>query len=79
MGMSTLQVGPRTRILTIEAVSAAHSGVYRCLAKNDVGEDEFSADLRVSGAGKTIRKNVSKNWVQNSASPEEKKETSQSQ
>jgi hypothetical protein len=49
MGISTMQMGARTKILMIDAVTAAHSGTYRCLAKNDVGEDEYLADLRVSG------------------------------
>ena len=49
MGISTMQMGARTKILMIDAVTASHSGTYRCLAKNGVGEDEYLADLRVSG------------------------------
>lgn len=40
-----------TRIsqLTIEAVTAYHRGVYRCVAENKAGHAEHSSELRVNG------------------------------
>ncbi|CAG0912291.1 unnamed protein product [Notodromas monacha] len=55
MGISTMSVGARTKMLTIDAVTAAHSGVYRCLAKNEVGEDVVSAELEVNGLASDCR------------------------
>jgi hypothetical protein len=49
LGISTMKMGLRTSILMIDAVTAAHSGTYRCLASNEVGEDSYSAELRVIG------------------------------
>ncbi|CAG0912292.1 unnamed protein product [Notodromas monacha] len=48
MGISTLKIGARTSILSIERVTAAHSGVYTCSARNSAGEQKFSAELQVS-------------------------------
>lgn len=40
-----------TRIsqLTIEAVTAYHRGVYRCVAENKAGRTEHSSELHVDG------------------------------
>jgi len=35
--------------LTINKVNKDHSGVYRCLATNDAGEDEVEAEITVEG------------------------------
>ncbi len=53
MGISTLKVGARTSILSIERVTSAHTGIYTCTARNAAGEDKFSASLDVSGSTST--------------------------
>jgi hypothetical protein len=50
MGINTFKVGARTSILSIETVTAAHSGLYSCVARNSAGEDKFSAPLEVFGS-----------------------------
>lgn len=39
----------RTSTLTIESLEGHHRGVYRCMAKNEAGITEFSAELFVNG------------------------------
>jgi hypothetical protein len=48
-GVSTYKIGERTSILTIEKVSAIHSGTYTCSARNSAGEHSQSTDLIVNG------------------------------
>jgi hypothetical protein len=48
-GVTTYKIGEKTSILTIDSVTAAHSGVYRCLARNPVGESSHFAELMVNG------------------------------
>lgn len=49
MGVSTTRVGPRSSVLQIDSVTAAHSGEYTCTAKNSVGSQSVVADLEVLG------------------------------
>lgn len=49
MGITTTKLGPRSSILQIDAVAAAHSGEYTCTAKNAVGSQNFTAHLKVQG------------------------------
>lgn len=49
MGITTTRLGPRSSILQIESVAAAHSGDYTCIAKNPVGFHNHTAILRVLG------------------------------
>lgn len=48
-GMSTSRMGKRTKFLTIESLTAAHSGNYTCTAENDAGMVSYTAKLLVSG------------------------------
>jgi hypothetical protein len=48
-GLTTFKIGDKTSILTIGHVTDAHSGVYRCLARNAVGENSQDAELLVTG------------------------------
>jgi hypothetical protein len=50
LGIDTVKVGVRTSILSIDKVTAAHSGLYTCKARNAAGEDKFSAVLEVAGS-----------------------------
>jgi Immunoglobulin domain len=49
MGIATLKVGPRSNMLTIESVAAAHSGQYTCMARNGAGSRNFTTSLIVYG------------------------------
>lgn len=49
MGISTTKLGPRSSILQIDSVAAAHSGQYTCIAKNSAGAQNYTAHLRVLG------------------------------
>lgn len=49
MGISITRVGPRSSVLQIDSVTAAHSGEYTCTAKNSVGLQSVSAHLEVLG------------------------------
>ena len=49
LGISTVRLGTRTSILTIDSVSSKHSGTYTCTARNAAGTVQHSADLIVNG------------------------------
>lgn len=39
----------RTSMLSIESVQGRHRGLYKCVAKNNAGLTEFSAELKING------------------------------
>lgn len=47
--ISTVVVGKRSSILSIDSVSYTHAGNYTCKAKNRAGEASFSSELQVNG------------------------------
>lgn len=49
MGVTTVKLGSRSSILSIEHVTHDHSGKYTCAASNTAGEAQFSATLSVNG------------------------------
>lgn len=49
MGISTTKVGPRSNMLQIEAVAAAHTGNYTCTARNAAGVRNYTTSLVVYG------------------------------
>lgn len=49
IGVSVVNLGARTAILTISALQALHAGNYTCLAENKAGKDHYSAQLVVNG------------------------------
>lgn len=49
MGVSTMKLGTKSSILSIEHVTHGHAGVYTCVATNRAGEARYSATLRVHG------------------------------
>lgn len=60
-GIHVVMTSPRIAQLTIEAVSAFHRGIFRCVATNEAGSAEHSAELRVNGtriSKKKSRKNA---------------------
>ena len=48
-GIMTNSFGSKTSILMIQSVHHGHRGKYTCLAKNNAGSVESSAELRVNG------------------------------
>ena len=48
-GVRVISGGSRNSFLTIESVSADHSGLYTCTATNAVGQTSHSARLTVRG------------------------------
>lgn len=49
MGVTTVKLGSRSSILSIEHVTHGHSGEYTCVATNAAGEDRSRASLTVHG------------------------------
>lgn len=47
--ISTLVVGKRSSILSIDSVSYTHAGNYTCRANNQAGTATFSSELQVNG------------------------------
>lgn len=48
-GFSLSRMNARTSSLNIESLGGIHRGVYKCIAKNKAGTNEFSAELHVNG------------------------------
>ena len=48
-GIETTRLGKRANILSIESVSAAHTGNYTCVATNAAGASNYTAELVVQG------------------------------
>lgn len=48
-GVTTTSLGPRSSMLTIDNVSAAHSGAYACSVANSAGKAVHVAHLLVNG------------------------------
>ena len=48
-GISTSKVGKRNQALSIDSVSAEHSGNYTCSAKNSGGSATYTTELKVYG------------------------------
>lgn len=48
-GISTVLIGHRTSLLTINSVEAHHAGEYTCVALNPAGRTSHSAMLNVNG------------------------------
>lgn len=51
-----VMTSPRISQLTIEAVTAYHRGVYRCVAENKAGHAEHSSELHVDGTDAWLRR-----------------------
>ena len=47
--LTTTQLGSRTSLLMINAVSYRHSGKYTCNASNLAGSTSYTAELKVNG------------------------------
>ena len=48
-GIVTSNFGSETSFLMINSVNQGHRGIYTCLAKNNAGSAESTAELRVNG------------------------------
>ena len=48
-GIVTSNFGSKTSFLMINSVHQGHRGIYTCLAKNNAGSAESTAELRVNG------------------------------
>ena len=48
-GIVTSNFGSETSFLMINSVNQGHRGIYTCLAKNNAGTAESTAELRVNG------------------------------
>ncbi|KAK8752913.1 hypothetical protein OTU49_008227, partial [Cherax quadricarinatus] len=47
MSVTTMKLGPKSSILSIEHVTHGHAGIYTCVASNIAGEARYSATLHV--------------------------------
>lgn len=47
--MQVVRFSPRLSSLSIDAISGAHRGTFRCIASNQAGREEASSDLKVNG------------------------------
>lgn len=48
-GLTIMRTSPRIISLNIDAVRGNHRGVYRCVATNKAGSDEYLSELNVNG------------------------------
>lgn len=55
-GITTLSIGARTNLLTINSAQSEHAGVYTCKAANKGGEGTQKAELFINGTTKIILK-----------------------
>lgn len=49
LGIVTSSVGKKSSLLSIDAISSAHSGEYSCIAENRAGRTRLSSLLNVNG------------------------------
>ena len=49
LGITTININPRTSILSIASVSHRHMGDYTCRAFNAAGDRSYTTELRVNG------------------------------
>lgn len=49
MGITVINIGDRSAILSIGTVSDSHAGFYTCKAENVAGKANFSSELIVNG------------------------------
>lgn len=49
MGISSVAVGRQTSLLIVQSVTFRHAGEYTCLATNEGGQAQRSAELIVKG------------------------------
>lgn len=49
LGISTMTVGRRSSVLTIESVDHQHAGNFTCNASNRAGVQSYSTELNVYG------------------------------
>lgn len=48
-GVTIMKMSPRISSLNIESVRGEHRGLYKCVATNKAGQDEYSSELNVNG------------------------------
>ena len=48
-GFSILRLNKRTSSLNIDSLNALHRGIYKCIATNQAGTSEYTAELQVNG------------------------------
>lgn len=48
-GFMVMQMNSRTSYLSIDSLQDQHRGIYRCVAVNMAGLDEYAAELQVNG------------------------------
>jgi len=58
--LTTTQLGTRTSLLMITAVSYRHSGKYTCNASNYAGSTSYTAELKVNG--KFMSLSIRRHW-----------------
>ena len=49
LGVRVISAGSRSSFLSVEAVGAAHTGLYTCTATNAVGSASHTARITVKG------------------------------
>ncbi|XP_018577212.1 Down syndrome cell adhesion molecule-like protein Dscam2 isoform X1 [Anoplophora glabripennis] len=64
--ISTVVVGKRSSILSVDSVSYTHAGNYTCKAKNRAGEAAFSSELQVNVPPRWILEPTDKAFAQGS-------------
>lgn len=59
-GFSLLRLNKRTSSLNIDSLQALHRGIYKCIASNQAGTSEYTAELQVNGWFRlpTFKKNI---------------------
>lgn len=53
-GITIVKLNQRTSSLNINSVEGIHRGIFKCIATNQAGTAEHSAELRVNGLFSTV-------------------------
>lgn len=54
-GITILKINQRTSSLSINSVEGMHRGQFKCIATNEAGSAEYSAELKVNGLWKQLK------------------------
>lgn len=48
--ITVTRLNARTSVLSVDSLDAQHRGIYKCMAQNKAGRNDFQSELSVNGA-----------------------------
>lgn len=49
IGITVVKLSAKTSVLNIASLDGYHRGVFKCIAENSAGVDEYASELQVNG------------------------------